>query len=140
MGPVSRSDVVQPTRRTHRAGVGLAADLVAVLIFAAIGRRAHAEGSAVLGALATAAPFLAGTGAGWLAVRSARRGSARDGWSTGSGVLVVALTVAVGMGLRHLTGRGTPPSFVIVATTFLGLVLLGWRAAARGWLARRDRS
>jgi hypothetical protein len=32
--------------------------------------------------------------------------------------------------LRRLTGAGTDPAFVVVATVFLGAALLGWRAAA----------
>ena len=37
-------------------------------------------------------------------------------------------------------GRGTPVSFVIVATIFLGLCFVGWRMAARALLRRRRQS
>jgi len=32
--------------------------------------------------------------------------------------------------LRALSGQGTDPAFVVVATLFLAAVLLGWRAGA----------
>jgi hypothetical protein len=47
-------------------------DLVAVLVFAAIGRRSHAEGLDVVGILATAAPFAVGAVVGALLARSWR--------------------------------------------------------------------
>ena len=41
------------------------------------------------------------------------------------------------MALRRLAGGGTPLSFVLVATTFLVLFLLGWRAVGAPLLERR---
>ena len=41
-------------------------DAVLVLVFAAIGRRSHAEGLTVGGVLETAWPFLAGAAGGWV--------------------------------------------------------------------------
>ncbi|WP_251984543.1 DUF3054 domain-containing protein, partial [Mycobacterium tuberculosis] len=52
--------------RPRRALAGLAADVVAVLVFCAVGRRSHAEGLSVTGLAATAWPFLTGTGIGWV--------------------------------------------------------------------------
>ena len=43
-----------------------ALDLVAVLVFALVGRRSHAHGITLGGVLETAAPFLCGTAAGYL--------------------------------------------------------------------------
>jgi hypothetical protein len=47
------------------------------------------------------------------------------------------VTVAVGLALRiGVVGHEFKLSFAIVATTFLGLFLLGWRAIARRVLRR----
>jgi DUF3054 family protein len=108
------------------------ADLLAVLVFVLLGRRSHDEGSALTGTVATAFPFVTGAAIGELVVVVARRPPE----SLAAGGIVTAGTVAVGMGLRRLAGGGTPVSFVVVATTFLALFLLGWRLGAR-LLARR---
>ena len=102
-----------------------------MLAFAAAGRRSHAEGLDVTGVVGTAAPFLAGTAAAWALVRAWRR--PRSVWPTG--VAVWLGTVAGGMGIRALTGQGTAASFIAVATTVLGVLIVGWRGAAS--LARR---
>ena len=44
-------------------------------------------------------------------------------------------TVFAGMALRSVVGQGTALPFVIVATTFLGAALLGWRLVV--WLLGR---
>jgi predicted anti-sigma-YlaC factor YlaD len=106
----------------------LLADLVAVLIFAAIGRHTHSESDGLLGVLTTVWPFAVGLAVGWAVAVGWRR---RVPWSVGDAVPVWVGTVALGMVLRHVSGRGTPVSFVVVATVFLGLFLLGWRAAYR---------
>lgn len=62
--------------RPRRALAGLAADVVAVLVFCAVGRRSHAEGLSVTGLAATAWPFLTGTGIGWVLARGWRRPTA----------------------------------------------------------------
>ncbi len=41
-------------------------DVLAVVLFAAVGRRSHAEGLDVVGVLGTALPFLVGTAVGWV--------------------------------------------------------------------------
>ena len=108
------------------------ADASAVLLFVLLGRSSHEEGSAVLGTLATAWPFLTGAALGWLVLLAGARRP--GGWwpptSVRAGMLVVAATVVVGMLARHVAGGGTPVSFVVVATLFLALFLLGWRAVA----------
>jgi hypothetical protein len=102
-------------------------DAVLVVVFAAVGRRSHAEGVDVAGILRTAWPFLAGAAAGWV-VASLTVGEPR---SLGFGGVVVAATVVVGMALRLATGQGTAWSFVVVATVVLTVFLLGWRLVAR---------
>jgi hypothetical protein len=108
----------------------LIADLLAVLAFVLLGRRSHDEGGALAGTAATAWPFVAGAAVGELAaVRLPSR-------SLGTGVVVAVGAIAVGIPLRRLAGGGTPLSFVLVASTFLVLFLVGWRAVA-GALERR---
>lgn len=123
------------------AGRSPAADLALVAVFVALGRTSHREGGAVSGYLVAAWPFLAGCLAGWAAVLLLRRGGAElPGRSLRAGAVVLAGTVAVGMALRRaFTDGGTPVSFLVVATTFLAVFLLGWRWAVRWRTARRDR-
>jgi FtsH-binding integral membrane protein len=104
-----------------------ALDVLAVLVFVAIGRASHDEAASVTGFLNTAWPFLAGLALGWAVTRAWNGPLAL--WPTGGGIWLV--TVVAGMVLRVVSGQGTAVAFVIVALAFLGLVLLGWRAAAR---------
>lgn len=116
--------------RNYLAGL---ADVCSVLVFVAIGRASHEEAASLAGFAATAWPFLVGAGVGWGLTRAWRRADALV--PTGVGVWVSA--VAVGMVLRAVSGQGTALAFVIVATLFLGAVLLGWRLAARVVEGRR---
>ena len=116
----------------RRFAPALAADLLAVLVFVLVGRRSHDEGSALAATVATAWPFVTGTAVGELVVILVRRPPE----SLAAGGIVTAGAVAVGMGLRRLAGGGTPVTFVVVATTFLALLMIGWRLGAR-LLARR---
>ena len=110
-----------------RTPVALAADVLCVVVFCAIGRRSHAEGLTVSGVAETAWPFLTGTALGWLAVRAWRRPTAL----APTGVAVWAATVVVGMLLRKASGQGTAASFIVVATLTTAALLLGWRLVAR---------
>jgi len=103
-------------------------DVALVVLFAAVGRRSHAEGVDVTGILRTAAPFLVGTAAGWLLASITLDTTAR---TLAFGAVVVVCTVVLGMILRRLAGEGTAWSFVLVATTVLAVLLLGWRLIAR---------
>ncbi|SNS07300.1 Protein of unknown function [Actinomadura mexicana] len=85
------------------------------------------------GFLTTAWPFLAGLGVGWGLLRA---------WRRPEGILPVGVgvwvsTVAVGMVLRVLGGQGTALAFVIVASVFLGVALVGWRLLVRAVGARK---
>jgi hypothetical protein len=108
--------------------IGFVVDVLVVLVFAAVGRRSHAESGAVTGVLVTAWPFLTGLTLGWAGFAAAHRRAPR---SPGDAVALWVPTVAIGMLLRQLTGKGTALSFVLVATLFLGAGLLGWRAVAQ---------
>jgi hypothetical protein len=116
-----------------RALPALAADLALILLFAAVGRRNHAEGLSIVGVIETAWPFLAGAAVGWLISRAWRRPTA----VVPTGITIWVCTVAVGMLLRKATSEGTAASFVTVATLTIGLLQLGWRAAVTRVTGRR---
>ena len=99
------------------------ADAILILIFAAIGRDAHARGESVTGILSTAWPFLAGAAVAWLLLRVWRRPMGL--WP--AGVAVWLGSVAIGMALRALTGQTVVLPFVIVALLSLAVFLLGYR-------------
>ncbi|QNJ93714.1 DUF3054 domain-containing protein [Mycolicibacterium fluoranthenivorans] len=103
------------------------ADVVAVIVFCAIGRRSHAEGVTLDGVAQTAWPFLTGTLVGWLVARGWQRPTA----ITPTGLIIWVCTVAIGMVLRKATAAGTAFSFVVVASLTTAILLLGWRAAAK---------
>ena len=119
----------------RRPAVALVLDVLLVVLFAAVGRASHDESGPVLGALVIAWPFLVGTAIGWLVVRVVRRTWPID---VAPGVTVWFATVLVGMLLRHATGSGTAPSFVVVASVVLAVFLLGWRAVG-AYAVRRAR-
>jgi hypothetical protein len=103
--------------------VAALADIVLILLFAAVGRDAHQRGDVVSGVLLTAWPFLAGAAAGWLVTRAWR-----DPLTLRKAGLGIWLgSVAGGMLLRAVTGQTVVVPFVIVATLSLGLLLLGYR-------------
>lgn len=110
-------------------------DLVAVLVFAAIGRASHAED--LTGTLLTAAPFALGAAVGALAARSWRAPLA---WR--SGLITWIGAVVVGLALRVVLYDRLPLSFALVATIALGVLVLGWRGAIRltARLAARSRA
>jgi hypothetical protein len=112
-------------------------DLVAVLVFVAIGRSVHAHGVSVDGMASTSWPFLGGLAVGWVVALGARRPVA----SLAGGVVAWPATVAVGMVLRVVAGQGTAFPFILVALAFLGLCMLGGRLALLGLarLAARSR-
>ncbi len=134
----------QPSPRTPSAAEGprpsarkvvlaAAADLVLVVVFAAIGRASHGE--AVFGGLAvTAWPFVVALVLGWLVSLAWRAPDA----ALRTGLPVWAVTVAGGMVLRAASGQGVQVAFIIVAAIVLLLFLVGWRAV--GALVRAVRA
>ena len=111
-------------------------DLCCVLAFVLIGRASHGEAASIAGLARTLWPFLAGLAAGLAATRAWRRPTA----IVPTGVAVWLATVAIGMLLRVVSGQGTTFAFTLVALAFLGLFMLGWRAAARAPAALRAAS
>jgi hypothetical protein len=109
-------------------------DVLAVLGFAVVGRRSHAETLDAVAVFATAAPFLLGLLVGWLAARAWRL---PVGWRTG---LVVWLgTAVVGLVVRAAATHRLPLTFVLIAAVSLAVLLLGWRAVALTVLRARGR-
>jgi hypothetical protein len=109
-----------------RVRVAAALDTAVVILFVAIGRRNHDEGSAIGEVIRIAAPFLIGLGAGWVVARAWRKP-----FELTTGVAIWVVTIGLGMVLRRtLFDRGTAWSFIVVATVFTGVLLLGWRLVA----------
>lgn len=113
-----------------------AADVVLVVVFAAIGRGSHDEAPFGPGLVTTAWPFVVALVAGWIVTLAWRAPTA----PLRTGVPVWAITVIGGMLLRWASDQGTAPAFIIVATLTLALFLVGWRAVASLVRRTRDRS
>jgi hypothetical protein len=101
-------------------------DLFAILVFVLIGRDAHKHSFSLGGIASTLWPFASGLLLGWLFIRLRHM----DGSTRKSGFVVVLTTVTAGMVLRVIAGQGTALTFIIVALTFLSLMLIGWRTLA----------
>lgn len=110
------------------------ADVVAVLVFAAVGRLSHAESGDFVGLLATAAPFLVGVAASW-AVPPVHRAPA----TLQAGLAVWLGALLLGLVIRTLFTRSLPLTFVLVSAVTLAALLIGWRGLAL-LVARRARS
>jgi hypothetical protein len=111
---------------TRRTVVAALADIVAIVVFVAIGRRNHSEGESVDAILTVAAPFLIALAVGWIAARAWTRPMQVE-----TAFVIWPITVAIGMVLRNLVfDRGTALPFVIVATVVTGVFLVGWRMVA----------
>ena len=117
----------------RRVQIASALDTAIVVTFVAIGRRTHDEDEAISGLVATAAPFVIALAISWVVWRVWNVPS-----TTTTGLRVWLTTVAIGMLLRRFVfDDGTATSFVIVATAFLGVFLVGWRVAATAMFDRR---
>lgn len=108
------------TRLSQRAVITTAiVDVLAVVVFVAIGRRNHDEGTAISGVLSVAAPFLIALIASWVGLRTWNEPYTRRSWAA-----TWAITVFVGLLLRRLVfDRGIATAFIIVATITLGVLL-----------------
>lgn len=111
--------------------LAIVADVVAVVVFAAIGRMSHAQPDDLLGLLGTAAPFLVGLAAMWATpVVRAHPVGARAALTVWAGTVVIGLLLRLGFTER------LPLSFAVVTTIALGVLLLGWRALSAVVAAR----
>jgi hypothetical protein len=108
------------TRPSRRAVITTAiVDVVAVVVFVAIGRRNHDEGTALSGVLGVAAPFLIALVASWIGLRTWNEPFTRRSWAA-----TWLITVIVGLLLRRLVfDRGIATPFIIVATITLGVLI-----------------
>jgi hypothetical protein len=92
--------------------LALAADVVAVVVFAAIGRISHDESDGLWGLLGTSAPFL---------VRAHPVGLR-------AGAVALGGTAVLGLLVRAAFTERLPLSFAVVTVVSLAVLLLGWRA------------
>ena len=109
-------------------------DVAWIVLFAIIGRQSHNEGSALLGIIGVAWPFLVGYAVGAFSVRLARtpRSLARI-------IPVWLLTIIIGMAIRTIQkGRAPESAFIIIATIALAVGFIGWRLIVSA-LSRRGR-
>ena len=121
-------------RPTRLWPVQLAADVVLIIVFAALGRDTHAHGVDPAGVLITASPFIAAALAAWALLRLWRRPASL--WP--HGVLLWVITAGGGLAVRALAGGGTAFSFQLVTFGVLGAFLLLPRLTAS--LATRGRA
>ncbi len=112
-----------------KAWVAAVLDFVCVLVFVAVGIRAHSESDSVV---QVAAPFLAALALGWIIAIPLRPPE-----SLRAGLVIWIMTLVGGMLLRRTFGEGTAAAFIAVATVFLALTMLGWRGIASLVLRRR---
>ena len=123
-------------RVRDRVPLAVGLDVFSVVLFVALGRRSHDESGAFTAVIETAAPFLVGLAAGWAVAQAWKRPT-----NILTGIVIWPVTILVGMILRNLVfDRGTATSFVIVATLFVGALLVGWRIALRLLEQRRAHS
>jgi hypothetical protein len=120
---------------SRRALYAAAVDVVAILLFVTLGRSSHDEGgNAVTGALKVAAPFLIALAIGWIVARAWTSPTA----AAPTGMVIWVVTIVGGMLLRHFVfDRGTALPFIIVASAFTLLFLVGWRLLWEWWSGRR---
>ena len=121
------------TRLSQRAVITTAVvDVVAVVVFVAIGRRNHDEGTALSGVLRVAAPFLIALLASWVGLRTRNEPFTRRSWAA-----TWAITVIVGLLLRRLVfDRGIATLFIIVTTITLGVLFALGRLLSRKLTAK----
>lgn len=122
-----------PTVRPATVMLAAGADVLAVLVFTAIGRSLHGEMVDALALLTTASPFLLGLVIGWLIGRAWR---APLRLAAGTAVWVGA--TVIGLGVRAAFTHRLPLAFVLVVALGLALLLLGWRAVAHPIVRRRS--
>ena len=98
-------------------------DVVCIVIFVIVGRRNHNESTEAVGVFRTAAPFLIALSGAWIGAKAWRAPRALI-----VGVVLWVVTTIVGLGMRRFAfGDGIALPFVIVATSVLGLLLVGTR-------------
>lgn len=124
-----------PASRPSRHLWAIIVDVVAVIIFAAIGRSAHSRAPGIDGLIQTAWPFVVALLVGWTLWLLLRRGSAL---SLGVGVWMWLVTMIGGMTIWGVRDAKIPHfTFIAVACLATLILLLGWRLIAGALLRRR---
>lgn len=122
---------LQPTTRW----IGpLVADLVCLLAFAIGGKGSHEAGDSDWVVLVIVWPYAVAAGVAHAGL-VARGRPTRRAWP--EGVVVLAVTYALGMLLRAVSGRGLAPGFLVVAGLYLAVTMLGWRGLVQFATRRR---
>ncbi len=123
----------RPAAPRDRTPLAAGLDTAVVVAFVAIGRRNHDQDPGIGELVETAAPFLIALAVSWIALRAWNRPT-----EVTTGVRLWIGTIAVGMVLRRAVfDDGTAVAFVLVATAFVGALLVGWRGALHLAIARR---
>ncbi len=104
-------------------------DLICVIAFVALGIQSHGENDSLL---KVAAPFLAALAVAWVVAAPLRAPETLK-----AGAVIWLVTLVGGMLLRRVTGEGTAATFILVASVFLAVTMLGWRGV-RELLTRRS--
>ncbi len=104
-------------------------DVVCVCAFVALGIRSHGESDSFL---QVAAPFLAALAVAWLVAAPLRAPE-----SVKAGAVIWLVTLVGGMLLRRTMGEGTAATFILVASIFLAVTLIGWRGVRELLLRRK---
>lgn len=120
-----------PMPHSRIPALAFAADAVAIVVFAAIGRSSHAESGDLFGLLGTVAPFAVGLVVAW-ALPVVRH----DPASMRAGLAVLGATAVIGLLLRLAFLERLPPAFALVTVASLAVLLVGWRGLA-ALVARR---
>ncbi|NHB86063.1 DUF3054 domain-containing protein [Tessaracoccus sp. HDW20] len=97
------------------------------------GRASHGE--SVAGTFLTAWPFVVACLVAWVVLLIL----GDDGLGWRAGLIVWLVTLIGGMALRVAAGDTAAVAFMVVATIFTGVTLLGWRLIARRVVASRAR-
>lgn len=135
-----------PTQTRHLpAPSALGLDLLAALAFVALGRLSHeADGTATPWHVAFV-PFVAAAALAHLAAWTlSQRAPQPHRWAADrlwpAGVIIVAITWAGGLLLRHLMGGGLAVSFALVSLAVLTGLMAAWRVvvAVRASRGRPD--
>jgi Protein of unknown function (DUF3054) len=115
--------------------VAALADLLVIVVFVAVGRRSHHEDAGTAGFFRVLWPFAVGLVVGWLAT-----GLYRAPMVFRRAVAAWLITVAVGVVLRIVVqGHDFAPTFIVIASVFIGGCMLGWRGVVTTVSRRRAR-
>ena len=104
-------------------------DLVCVVAFVAMGIQSHGEDDSLI---RVAAPFVAALAIGWVIAIPLKPAE-----SLRAGFVIWLVTLVGGMLLRRVGGDGTAFTFILVATGFPAVTMLGWRGVAALILNRK---